>query len=198
MLIAYVITRFVFSMNLQYVLFFIACISLSTVVAVIDNEFQRAIEKTKVIESIPITPFEMMKRMKDVPEILEWSRNKHLTVSGPEFFGIHHIYIDNYLKHAIFCPKSDLTLDVFVGTPTEAREWKKYNKHANLLFSKQLNNDSLEWKIYKDIVLYKGKILPIEEIFEKSYQGRIIKVEAFNKNINDQWIVSKVKELYNE
>lgn len=101
-------------------------------------------------------------------------------------------------KHAIFCLKTDLTTHVFIGTPTEAKEWRKYDKDINLLFSEQLNNDSLEWKIYKDLVLYKGKMLPPKEIPEEPYWGEVVRVETFNNNINDQWIVSKIKELYNK
>ena len=149
-------------------------------------------------KKIPITPFEIIRRMKDVPKILEWSRKKHLTVSGPDFWGIYHIYIDNSLKHVIFCLEADLTTHVFIGIPTGAKEQRKFDKNVNLLFSKQLNDDSLEWKIYKDIVLYKGKMLPPKKILEEPYWGEIVGVEAFNDYINDQWIVSKIKELYNE
>ena len=149
-------------------------------------------------KKIPITPFEVIKRMKDIPKILEWSKNKHLTVSGPEFWGIHHIYIDSSLKHVIFCLKPDLISDVFIGIPTGAKEWRKYDKDGNLLFSKQLNDNSLEWKIYKDIVLYKGKMLPPKEIPEEPYWGEIVGIEIFNDYIDDQWIVSKIKELYNK
>ena len=149
-------------------------------------------------KKIPITPFEIIRRMKDVPKILEWSRKKHLTVSGPDFWGIHHIYIDSSLKHVIFCLKADLTTHVFIGIPTGAKEQRKYDKYVNLLFSEQLNDDSLEWKIYKDIVLYKGKMLPPKKILEEPYWGEIVRVEAFNDYIDDQWIVSKIKELYNK
>jgi len=45
-------------------------------------------------KKIPITPFEIINRMKDVPEILKWSRRKHLMISGPEFWGTHHIDIN--------------------------------------------------------------------------------------------------------
>ncbi len=149
-------------------------------------------------KKIPITPFEIIRRMKDVPKILEWSRKKYLTVSGPDFWGVHHIYIDNSLKHVVFCLKADLTTHVFIGIPTGAKEQRKYDKDVNLLFSERLNDDSLEWKIYKDIVLYKGKMLPPKKILEESYWGEIVGVEAFNDYINDQWVVSKIKELYNK
>jgi len=52
MSIAYIITRFVFLINLQYILFFIACIALSTIVAFIDNQFQVAVERTRRMEGI--------------------------------------------------------------------------------------------------------------------------------------------------
>lgn len=149
-------------------------------------------------KKIPITPFEIIRRIKDIPETLKWARRKHLMISGPEFWGTHHIYIDNSLKHVIFCLKADLTTHVFIGIPTGAKEWRKYDKDVNLLLSKQLNNDSLEWKIYKDIVLYKGKMLPTKEISEEPFWGEVMEVEPFNDDINDQWIVSKIKELYNK
>jgi hypothetical protein len=151
-------------------------------------------------KKISITPFEVIKRIKDIPKILEWSKKRYLTVSGPEFWGIHHIYIDNFLKHAIFCLKADLTTHVFISIPIGAKEWRKYDKDVNLLFSKQLNDDFLKWKIYKDIVLYKGKMSPPKEIPEEPYRGEVIGVETFNNDINDigdQWIISKIKELYN-
>ena len=52
MSIAYVITRFVFLINLQYILFFIACITLSTIVAFIDNQFRVAVERTRRLEGV--------------------------------------------------------------------------------------------------------------------------------------------------
>jgi len=51
-LIAYTIISFVFSINLQYILFFMVFIILSTVVAIIDNQFQLAIERTRKIDLI--------------------------------------------------------------------------------------------------------------------------------------------------
>jgi len=160
--------------------------------------FYHKLNKVEMDKKMPITPSDIIRRTKDVPEILKWSRKKHLIVSGPEFWGTHHIYIDNSLKHTIFCLKVDLTTHVFIGIPTGAKEWRKYDKDGNLLLSKQLNDDSLEWKIYKDKVLYKGKMLPPKEIPEEPYWGEIVVAETFNDDINDQWIVSKIKELYNK
>ena len=51
-IIAYFILRLVFSEPIQYLLFFIVCIVLSTVIAFVDNKFRIAIERTKTFESL--------------------------------------------------------------------------------------------------------------------------------------------------
>ena len=149
-------------------------------------------------KKIPITPSDIIRRMKDVPEILEWSKRKRLSVFGPEFFGGHQIYIDKNLKHVVILLKSDFTTHVFVGNPTCAEEWRKYDEKQNILLSQIYPSDAFEWKIYKDIVLYKGKSLPPKDIPEEPYFGKILKVEDFNDDINDEWIVAQIKELYNK
>lgn len=146
----------------------------------------------------PISPYEVIRRMKDIPKILEWSKKKHLTVSGTDFFGIHHIYIDNELNHTVFLPKADLTTHVFIGIPTGAKEWRKYDESVKLLFSKLLDTDSLEWKIYQDVVLYRGRLLPPKEIPEEPYCGEVVRVETFDDDIRGEWIVSEIKRLYNK
>ncbi|MCK4816868.1 hypothetical protein KA005_13950 [bacterium] len=151
------------------------------------------------MEKVPLSPWEIIKRTKDVPKILNWSRNKHLLVSGPEFWGVHHIFIDSALKHCVFVLKADLTTHIFIGNPVKAQEWKKYNENFCLALSKKLKVPSLKWKIYQDYVLYKGTMLPPKQISEEPYFGKVIQVEEFtNQTINDEWIVKKIKELYNK
>jgi len=145
---------------------------------------------------IPITPWEVIKRIPDIPEIIEWSKRKCLSVFGPEFFGGHFIYIDKNLKHILILLKSDFTTHVFIGNPTYAEEWRIYDDKQTILLSEIYTSDAFEWKIYKDIVLYKGKLLPPKDIPEEPYFGKVIKVEDFNDDINDEWIVSQIKELY--
>jgi len=147
-------------------------------------------------KKIPISPWEVIKRIPEIPKVMEWSKKKHLWVSGPEFFGVHHIYIDKNLKHVVILLKADLTTHVFIGNPTYAEEWRKYDEKQNILLSKIYPPDGLEWKIYKDIVLYKGKTLPPKDVPEEPYSGKVVKVDDFNDDINDEWIVSQIKELY--
>ena len=144
-----------------------------------------------------LSPAEIFKRTKDVPDILKWSRNKHLLISGPNFWGIHHVFIDNSLKHCFFMLKMDSTTHVFIGDPIKAKEWRKYDENFALVLSKQLEKSTLEWKIYKDCVLYRGTMLPPKEIAGEPYWGRVTNVEEFaNQIINDQWIIEKLRELH--
>ncbi len=50
--IGYFICRIVFQNYIQIGLFFLACLVISTIVAVIDNQFQVAIERTKFFEEL--------------------------------------------------------------------------------------------------------------------------------------------------
>lgn len=173
----------------------ILVLSLSFIILPIVHPLESATTGEK---KCPISPFEVIRRIPDIPRILEWSRKKHLTVSGPEFWGIHHIYIDDDLDHAVFCLKADLTTHVFIGIPTEAKEWRKYDENVNLLFSKPLGNESLQWKIYEDVVLYRGRMLSPKSIPEEPYCGEVVRVETFIDDITDEWIVCEIKKLYSE
>ena len=82
--------------------------------------------------------------------------------------------------------------------PNGATEWRKYDKDVKLSDSKTLSNKSLEWKIYQDIVLYKGNMLPPQKITEEPYWGEIVKVETFSGDIDDEWLVSQIRELYEQ
>jgi hypothetical protein len=44
-------------------------------------------KKGKQSKKIPLSPDDLIRRMKDVPKIIEWSRKKHLIVEGPELGG---------------------------------------------------------------------------------------------------------------
>lgn len=151
------------------------------------------------MKKLPLSPWEIIKRTKDAPNILKWLRNKHLVVSGPEFWGVHHIFIDEELKHFIICLKSDYTTHIFSGNSINAQDWEKYDENFCVVISKKLKTPSLKWKIYHDYVLYKGTMLPPKQISEEPYFGKVIQVEEFtNQTIDNEWIVEKLKELYNK
>ena len=146
-------------------------------------------------ERCPLSPFEVTKRAKNIPKILEWSRNKHLVVSGPEIFGTHHIFINDSLKHVIVLLKADKTTHVIMGTPTGAEEWRKYDREVKLELSEEMKEGTIDWKIYQDYVLYRGLGLPPKRNPEP-YWGQVIKVEEFKDEINDDWISSEIMNLF--
>ena len=147
-------------------------------------------------EELPITPYEIIERIKDAPQLLEWSKNKHFTISGPYFWGTHHLFIDGNLKHVLILLKDDLTTHVFVGHPTGANIWEKYDKNLNILFSKTISNDSVEWKFYRDIALYKGKLLPPKENGDEPYWGWVINTERYEGHLNTNSIKKLIRKLY--
>lgn len=150
------------------------------------------------MESEPLSPLEMIKRMKNIPEILEWSRNKHLVVSGPNVWGTHHVFIDNDLTHCVVILKSDLKTSVFIGDPVNAQEWQEYDERLCLVSSKKMKTSWLEWKVYKDFVLYKGSLLPPKKNSVEPYSGKVMQVEELSKQyIDNLWIVKTIGELYN-
>lgn len=147
---------------------------------------------------VPLSSWEIIKRTKNIPKTLKWLRNKHLVVSNPEFWGTHHIFIGDDLTHYIFLLKTDRTTHLFIGNPMEAQKWRKYDGNINLVLSEELKAHSLEWKLYKDYILYKGTMLPSKDIPEEPYFGKIIQVEELPEiNITDNWLIEKIKELYN-
>jgi len=153
-------------------------------------------KKKSTSQKIPLTPEDIIRRAPNVPEVMEWSRRKHLIISGPEFWGTHHIYITDDLKHIIFCLKADYTTHVFIGTPTQAQQWRRYHENIELHFSKSLEESVLEWKIYQDYVLYRGKMLPPKKNPEEPYWGEVIDVKTWEGKFSDDWIEITIKYLY--
>jgi len=149
-------------------------------------------------ERCPLSSFEVIRRAKDMPAMLRWAMNKHLIVKGPEIWGIHHVFIDSLLNHVVVCLKEDKTTHVFMGIPVGANEWRKYDKGGSLELSKRLDGNVLEWKMYEDYVLYKGTMLPPKDISGEPYWGKVVNIMESFEQLNDEWIVSKIKELYKD
>jgi len=126
---------------------------------------------------IPISPAEVVKRTANMQEILESLRSQQLIVKGPHFFGTHSFYVDNDLKHAVLLPKADLTTHVFIGDPIHAEEWRTYDENGNMVRQQGCEPEDLEWKVYTDVVLYKGKALPSKAAPEP-YWGEVVEIKS--------------------
>lgn len=146
----------------------------------------------------PITPFDVLTRTKEMPRILEWSRKKQLTVAGPTFWGVHHIYIDREWKHAVVCRKADRTTHVFIGTPIGCEEWRKYDAEFKLVFVRPWGEETLGWKLYEDVVLYRGSALPPRLPAGVPYWGSVVGAQMFDGSVTDEWLPGEIKRLYDE
>jgi hypothetical protein len=96
----------------------------------------------------------------------------------------------------MFCLKSDRTTHVYIGIPVAANEWRKYDAKNQLLFTKKLEEGLLEWKIYQDYILYRGKMLPPKKVPEEPYWGEVIYVKNWDGKFSEDWIKTTIRYLY--
>jgi len=124
---------------------------------------------------------------------VEWSRAKGLVVYGPEAFGHHFVYVDSNYKIAIFLPKADKTLHIFIGGLTHAKRWIKYDSSGAEVFDKDIDDKELEWKIDRDKVRYRGYGL---KSTAAGLKGKVVDHDKFTDLINPNWILRKKEEMY--
>jgi len=103
---------------------------------------------------------------------VKWSQSKKIEVVGPDFFGQYFIYVDPDFNVAIFLPKADRTLHIFVGDIFRAHRWIKCDQGGEKI---------------KD----RGTGFPPGK---PGYRGKVISSEDFFDEINEEWINSKIKE----
>jgi len=122
---------------------------------------------------------------------VEWSRAKRIEVLGPDFFGQYYIYIDPEFNVAIFLPKSDRTLHIFVGDIFRADRWIKCDQAGEKVKDETPPEEAFEWKINQKNIWYRGTGFPLGR---PGYRGKVISSEDFFDEINEKWLDSKIKE----
>ncbi len=135
--------------------------------------------------------FTLFSKITGIEDKVKWSRAKKVEVIGPSFFGQYYIYIDPNFKVAIFLPKSDKTLHVFIGNIVEAQIWQKYSSNGIKVYESNPAKGGFEWKINPNNVLFKGTGFPPGKLF---YEGKVVSFEDFTEEINDQWANDKKEE----
>ena len=134
-----------------------------------------------------INPFNIIGKSTGIERKVKWSRGKMIQVYGPPFFGDYNIFVDFDFNVAVFLPKDDKTLHVFVGNIVKANRWMKFDSNGNKVLDKILSEGSFEWKINPKTILYRGKMLPPDQLV---YKGRVINYQDFTEKIDDNWIFS--------
>ena len=124
---------------------------------------------------------------------VEWSRSKKFEVVGPDIFGQYYIYVDPEFHVAIFLPKSDRTLHIFVGDIFRAHRWIKCNEAGEKVKDETPPEEAFEWKINPKNIWYRGTGFPLGR---PGYRGKVISSEDFFDEIDKEWIESKIKEYF--
>lgn len=126
-----------------------------------------------------------------IEDKFKWSRQKKIHVFGPPIYGSHHVYVDSDFTVAVFLPKSDLTLHVFVGDIFNANLWLKYESDGSKVLERNLSKKSHQWKINPTVILYRGNMFSPEQ---PVYKGKVMEYWDFKQIISDQWIDKKKEE----
>jgi len=132
-----------------------------------------------------------LSKITGIEDKVKWSRAKKIEVIGPSFFGHYYIYVDPYFKVAIFLPKADKTLHIFIGNIVEGHLWQKYDSNGIKVHDDKPPKGAFEWKINPRNVLFRGTGFPPEQLI---YEGKVISFESFSEVINDEWITKKKDE----
>jgi len=119
------------------------------------------------------------------------SRAKKIEVFGPDFFGRYSIYVDPKSNVAIFLPKSNKTLHIFIGDIFRANRWIVCDSTGGKVIDKSPPEEAYKWKINSKNIWYRGTGLPPGK---SGYRGEVISFEGFNDEINDEWLDIKIKE----
>ena len=126
---------------------------------------------------------------KDYDDI--WSRAKKIEVVGPDFFGRYTIYVDPKSNVAIFLPKSNKTLHIFIGDIYRANRWIICDIKELKVIDKTPPEEAYQWKINPKDIWYSGTELPPGK---SGYRGEVLSFENFIDEINDEWLDFKIKE----
>jgi len=126
---------------------------------------------------------------KDYDDI--WSLAKKIEVVGPDFFGRYSIYVDPKSNVAIFLPKSNKTLHIFIGNIFRANRWIICNFKGLKVIDKTPSEEAYQWKINPKDIWYRGTGLPAGK---SGYSGKVLSFEDFIDEINDEWLDIKIKE----
>jgi len=120
-----------------------------------------------------------------------WLQAKKIEVAGPDFFGRYSIYVDPKSNVAIFLPKSNKTLHIFIGDIYGANRWIICDLRLLKVIDKSPQENAYQWKINPQNIWYKGTGLPPGK---SGYRGEVLSSEDFIDEITDEWLDIKIEE----
>ena len=102
---------------------------------------------------------------------VKWSCAKIIEVIGPDFFGHYRVYVDPEFNVAIFLPKADKTLHIFLGDIFRAHRWIKCDPTGEKVLDKTPPEEAFEWKINPKNIWYRGTGFPPDK---NIYRGKVV------------------------
>lgn len=130
-------------------------------------------------------------KLTGIEDKVKWSQSKKIEVIGPDFFGQYFVYVDPDFNVAIFLPKSDKTLHIFLGDIFRAHRWIKCDQSGKKIKNETPPEQAFQWKINPKNIWYRGTGLPPDK---PGYRGKVISFEDFFDEINEEWINSRIEE----
>lgn len=133
----------------------------------------------------------LLGKLTGIENSIKWSQSKVIIVSGPNIFGQHSIFVDPKFNVAIFLPKDDKTLHIFVGDIFNAKRWIKCDSKGNKIKDENPPKEAFQWKIKPKKICYRGTGFPSNK---KVYFGKVISSKNFSQVIDEKWLDIKIKE----
>ena len=135
----------------------------------------------------------LLSKLLGIAAKVKWSRGKKLEVSGPEAFGVYHIYVDRDFRVAVFLPKADGHLTILVGDIVKGRRFLVYGPDGAKKGEAEIPKGEFEWKINPDRFLFKTAGVPRDQLtmtlaFGRVCAGDVTWNHAFNGEINEEWL----------
>ena len=126
-----------------------------------------------------------------IEDKVKWSQSKKIEAIGPDFFGQYFIYVDTDFNVAIFLPKSDKTLHIFLGDIFRANRWIKCDPTGEKVIDETPPSEAFELKINPKNIWYRGTGFPPDK---PGYRGKVVSFIDFYDEINEEWINSRIEE----
>jgi hypothetical protein len=138
-----------------------------------------------------LNPFSILGDLTGIENKVRWSQSKKIEIIGPDFLGHHFIYVDPNFNVALFLPKADRTLHIFIGDILRAHRWIKCDQGGRKIIDETPPEEAFQWKINPKNIWYRGTGFPSDK---PGHRGEVISSEHFYDEINEEWINNRIKE----
>jgi hypothetical protein len=149
------------------------------------------LKTNKLLGAAKVKILEILSKLIGIENKVKWSQSKKIKVVGPDFFGQYFIYVDPNFNVAIYLPKDDKTLHIFLGDIFYAQRWIRCDTRGNKVIDEKPPKEAFQWKINPNRIWYRGTGFPPNK---PVYFGKVISSEQFIQSITEEWIDMMIKK----